>query len=434
MNLFRQPRNLWIPCATMFVLACFGDAFAQVSYSVVDLGAPKNDNFSMVMSVNDQGWSEIMAGNFAPGTGVAGANSLGDFVPATPLNGRALINVDGYNLDLGTLGGPNSWMNFGEINDFGQVVGDSETAVPDPNGEDICTFGTHLTCLPFLWQFGHMSALPTLGGNNGQASAINNRGQIVGMAENGAADSSCPPGTTNNQIQLPVLWEHGNAQALPTVDGDPDGFAFWINDHGQAAGYSGNCSGALHAISWENGTATPLPDRGHGGQAWSISNNGDIVGTVGSANGQTQTGALWQNGALTAVLDHLLPGDIGGIAFGNNSKGLVVGADWDSAFNWAHGFVYKDGVMTDLNAMIPADSNIFVIFAAKVNERGEIGGMGIVLSGPDKGDVHAFLATPVRERPGRSVADEWPTRPQSNMPASAGNQRLRHLRRGAGCH
>ena len=30
---------------------------------------------------------------------------------------------------------------------------------------------------------GHMSALPTLGGNNGQASAINNRGQVVGFAE-----------------------------------------------------------------------------------------------------------------------------------------------------------------------------------------------------------------------------------------------------------
>jgi hypothetical protein len=28
-----------------------------------------------------------------------------------------------------------------------------------------------------------MKALPTLGGNNGQASAINNRGQIVGFAE-----------------------------------------------------------------------------------------------------------------------------------------------------------------------------------------------------------------------------------------------------------
>ena len=69
--MLRQLRNLWIPCASMFVLTCFGNAFAQTSYKVVDLGAPKNDNFSMIMSVNNQGWSEIMAGNFAPAqTGV----------------------------------------------------------------------------------------------------------------------------------------------------------------------------------------------------------------------------------------------------------------------------------------------------------------------------------------------------------------------------
>ena len=432
--MFRQLHNLWIPCATVFVLTSFANAFAQTSYKVVDLGAPKNDNFSMIMSVNDQGWSEIMAGNFAPGpTGVAGANSQADFVPATPLNGRAWINVDGFNLDLGTLGGPNSWMNFGEINDFGQVVGDSETAVPDPNGEDICTFGTHLTCLPFLWQFGHMSALPTLGGNNGQASAINNRGQIVGMAENGEVDSTCQSGTTNNRKQLPVMWEHGKAQALPTVDRDPDGFAFWINDHGEAVGYSGSCGAANHAIAWENGVATALPDLNYGSQAWNIANQGQIVGTVGSADGKTQTGAVWQNGALTKVLG-LLPGDIGGIAFGNNSKGQVVGANWDSKFDWFHAFIWQDNVMTDLNTLFPADSNLYAIFAAKINERGQIGGMAIVLSGPYAGDIHSFLANPVSESIGRSVADDWPTRPISNLPANARKRLLQFVRDGVACH
>jgi probable HAF family extracellular repeat protein len=408
----------------MFVLASFGSAFAQVSYRVTDLGAPRNDNFSMVMSVNSQGWTEIMAGNFAPGQG--------DFVPAKPLNGRALIDVDGFTLDLGTLGGPNSWMNWGQINDLGQVVGDSETAVPDPNGEDICGFGTHLTCLPFLWQFFHMSALPTLGGNNGQASAINNRGQIVGMAENGTVDSSCPPDTTNNRIELPVLWEHGKAQALPTVDGDPDGFAFWINDHGQAVGFSGTCTAALHAISWENGTASALPDLGNGSQAWGNNDQGQIVGTVGSANGQTQTGALWQNGTVTALT--LLAGDVGGIAFGNNNNGQIVGGNWDSSFNWSHAFIWQDGVMTDLNTLFPDSSNLFATFAAKINDRGQIGGMAIVLSGPDKGQIHAFLATPVNESIGRSVADVESTRPKSNLPANASKRLLRVLRQGVACH
>ena len=137
------------------------------------------------------------------------------------------------------------------------------------------------------------------GGNNGQASAINNRGQIVGFAENGTVDSSCPPDTTNNRIQLPVLWKNGKAQALPTGS-DPDGDAFWINDQGQAVGDTGTCGGAtIHAVSWENGTASPLPELGTGAIAYSNNNRGQIVGTVGSADGTTQYGALWQNDALT---------------------------------------------------------------------------------------------------------------------------------------
>ncbi len=113
------------------------------------------------MSLNDRGWTEIMAGNVETGQVDSIAGKL--------LNGRALIDLDGFKSDLGTLGGQNTWMNRGEINDFAQIVGYSETAVLDPNGEDICGFGTHLTCRPFLWQFFHMSALPTLGGDNGQA-------------------------------------------------------------------------------------------------------------------------------------------------------------------------------------------------------------------------------------------------------------------------
>ena len=420
MNTLRRLRNFWIPWVTTIVLACFSNAVAQASYRVTDLGTEGNDNLGCAMSVNNQGWTEIMAGNVAPGQV--------DNVFGTLLNGRALIDVDGFKLDLGTLGGPNSWMNWGEINDFGQVVGFSETAVPDPNGEDICGFGTHLTCRPFLWQFFHMSALPTLGGNNGQASAINNRGQIVGFAENGIVDSTCPPGTPRNQIQLPVLWKNGKAQAqaLPTVDGDPDGDAFWINDQGQAVGDSGNCTGTiLHAVSWENGNASALPDFETGAAAHGINNQGQIVGTVGSADNTTQYGALWQNGVLTNL--GLLPGDFGGIASGINNKGQVVGSNWDSNFNWSHAFIWQNGVMTDLNTLFPASSNLFATMANKINERGQISGMAIVRSGPDTGNIHAFLATPANQSMGMSVADVAPTRPKSSLPANAGEQHLQRF-------
>jgi probable HAF family extracellular repeat protein len=399
------------------VLFGFSDALAQAGYRVTDLGAQGSDNLGCAMSVNNQGWTEIMAGSLPPGQ----QDNLGGKL----LNGRALIDVGGFKLDLGTLGGSNSWMNWGEINDFGQVVGFSETAVPDPNGEDICGFGTGRTCRPFLWQDGHMSPLPTLGGNNGQASAINNRGQIVGFAENGAVDSSCPPKTTNNRIAVPALWENGKAQALPTVGSEPDGFAFWINEQGQAVGYSGTCTAALHAVSWENGTAFPLPDLGTGAIAQGINNRGQIVGTIGSADGTTQYGALWQNGALTNL--GTLPGDIAAIATGINDRGQVVGSTWDSNFNWSHGFIWQDGVMTDLNTLFPASSNLFAVMANKINERGQVSGMAIVLSGPHAGDIHAFLATPVSQSVGRSVAEIARTHPKSNMPASVGKQLLQRF-------
>jgi probable HAF family extracellular repeat protein len=418
MSTFRQLRNFWILWITTIVLAFFSNAAAQASYSVTDLGTEGSDNLGCAMSLNNEGWTEIMAGNFEPGEQ--------DSLLATPLSGRALLGIDGYKIDLGTLGGENTWMNWGEINDFGQIVGDSETNVPDPNGEDVCGFGTHLTCLPFLWEFFHMSALPTLGGNNGQASAVNDLGQIVGMAENGTVDSTCPPRTTNNRIQLPVLWEKGKAQALPTLGSDPDGFAFWINDHGQAVGDSGTCGGAtIHAVSWKNGIATPLPDLGTGAIAQSINNQGQIVGTVGSSDGTTQYGALWQNGTLTNL--GTLPGDLAAIATGINNRGQVVGSTWDSSFNWSHGFIWQDGVMTDLNTLFPAGSNLCATMANKINERGQISGMAIVMSGPDAGNIHAFLATPSNESIRKSMADVACTRPKSNLPANVSKQPLHRL-------
>jgi probable HAF family extracellular repeat protein len=414
MNAVRRLRNFWILWVTTVVLACFSNAVGQASYRVTDLGTEGKDNLGCAMSLNNEGWTEIMAQNVEAGKV--------DNIFGKLLSGRALIDVDGFKLDLGTLGGTNTSMNWGQINDFGQVVGFSETSVPDPNGEDVCGFGTHLECRPFLWQFLHMSALPTLGGNNGEASAINNWGQIAGFAETTTVDSGCPP----NLIRMPVLWENGRVRPLPTLSGDLDGDAFGINDHGQAVGDSGNCSGAIiHAVSWENSTPSQLPDFGAGSIAQFINDQGQIVGIVGSADGTTQYGALWQNGALTNL--GLLPGDFGGLASGINNKGQVVGSNFDSNFNWSHGFIWQNGVMTDLNTLFPANSNLFVTMANEINDRGQISGMAIVRSGPDAGNIHAFLATPAHQSMGKSVADVAPTRPQSNLPANVGEQHLQRF-------
>jgi probable HAF family extracellular repeat protein len=412
MNTLRQLRNFWIPWVTTIVLACFNNAGAQARYKVTDLGAEGNVNLGCAMSLNNEGWTEIMAQSVQPGEV--------DNIFGKLLSGRALIDADGFKLDLGSLGGPNTSMNWGRINDSGQIVGFSETNVPDPNGEDVCGFGTHRTCQPFLWQFFHISALPLLGGNNGEASSINNRGQIAGFAETSTVDSGCPP----NLIRTPVLWKNGKVlQVLPTLGTDPDGVAFAINDQGQAAGNSGNCSGTvLHAVSWKNNTVSQLPDFQTGAGVLNMNNQGQIVGTVGTADNITQTGALWQNGALTPLA--LLPGDFGGIASGINSKGQVVGSNWDVNFNWAHGYIWQNNVTTDLNTLIPASANLCVTMANQINDRGQISGMAIVLSGPDAGNIHAFLATPAHQSMGKSVADVAPTCPNISLPVNVGKQLL----------
>ncbi len=336
------------------------------------------------MDISAVPWASITMGGRRPSTG-SWARPSGKLV-----KGRVAINVDGFMLDLGTLGGPNSWDNpfGGEINDRGEAVGYSETAVPDPDGEDVCGFGTHLTCRPFLWQNYRMSALPMLGGNNGQASAMNNRGQVTGFAETTVSDSSCPA-SAPSKIDSPVIWEDGKVRALPTVGSDPDGEANGINDQGQAAGYSGTCTASLHAVLWEkSGTASSLPDLGTAGSsfAFGVNNQGQIVGEVASPDGTTFYAALWQNGAITNL--RTLPGDFAAIASGINNQGQVVGSTLDASFNWSHAFVWQDGVMTDLNTLFPASSNLYATMANSINSVGQIVGMATVLSGPHAGETH----------------------------------------------
>jgi hypothetical protein len=104
-----------------------------------------------------------------------------------------------------------------------------------------------------------------------------------------------------------------------------------------------------------------------------------------------------------------------------------VGNNFDSGFNWSHGFIWQDGVMTDLNTLIPADSNLFIISASNINERGQISGMATVLTGPHAGDIHAYLLNPVDGPIGASMADFASTHPHSILPANACNHSLKRF-------
>jgi len=70
-----------------------------------------------------------------------------------------------------------------------------------------------------------------------QATAINARGQVVGLS------------VTSTGLQHAFLWERGTMIDLGTLGGMFSG-ASAINDGGQVVGFSTTASGEEHAVLW----------------------------------------------------------------------------------------------------------------------------------------------------------------------------------------
>jgi probable HAF family extracellular repeat protein len=334
-----------------------------------------------------------LGGSFSAGDGL---NNRGSVAGTSFLSGDTTVHAfwwrKGVMTDLGTLGGPSSAASEGPmINNKDEVVGFSDTLTLDPNAENCFggAFGdppTPYTCVPFVWRDGVMTALPLLGGNNGDAAAINNRGQVAGLAEKATRDPNCP------FLHFePVIWENGQiSQQLPTISGDPDGFADAINDQGQAVGFTGNC-GFVHAVLWEKGKATDLGSLGGvtGNAAYDINNRGQVVGASELAGDTTQHAFLWQDGVMTDL--GTLPGFPGSLTQAINNQGQAVGYADD--FNGTVvALLWHDGVMTDLNTLVPGGgSTLFLLEALGINDRGQI---AVQAYDANSGDCCAFLLTP----------------------------------------
>jgi probable HAF family extracellular repeat protein len=352
-------------------------------YTVTDLGTLSGGNFSQPFFINRYGL-------------VSGSSSLPDGTQ------HATLWLEALKVDIGApgLGGPNS-IAFGDNERF-QSAGEAETSTPDPSGEDFCGFSTHLTCLPFLWQDGGMVQLATLGGNNGVAMAISNRGEVAGFAESSRVDPGCPaPQVLHFK---PVVWKKGVIHKLPTFGGDPDGVAQEINDNGEVVGGSGTCATfntnflynltPVHALLWEKGKATDLGNLGGktgqagGNIAYDINNQGQVVGNSDLAGDTTFHAFLWTR--RTGMQDlGTLSGDVASVSISINGAGLVVGTSLDANFN-PRAFLWEKGAMIDLNTLIAGDSPLYLLTGCSINSRGEITGLGLTSTG----EIHTYLATP----------------------------------------
>ena len=79
-----------------------------------------------------------------------------------------------------------------------------------------------------------MTPLPPFpGGYNSYATAANNRGEIVGWAENGTIDPTCDTNFQILQFRAVIWGPHGEMQELPPLPGDSTSAATAINDQGR---------------------------------------------------------------------------------------------------------------------------------------------------------------------------------------------------------
>jgi len=376
-------------------------------YYVFNLGAPLGGNPEPV-GINDIGWIS------------GGAN----------LTGNTFVNAElwiGAPVNLGTLGGPNSNISWPNHTTKGEIVGIAETAEANPYHESwscsafFPSAPTGDVCLGFAWQDGVMTPLPPFqGGYDSYAAGVNNRGQVVGWAENGVLDPTCnnaPPVSQFQQFEA-VIWGPGLTEMtqLPPYSGDPDSAATAINDRGQVIGISGICQNAVgdqsatHALLWENGQPTDLGNLGS--QVWntpiSLNNHGEVVGFANNTLNNSQ-GFLWTKANGMQPLPYL-GDDNAGAAYDINDMGQIVGISNGGTEPYsARAFLYENGTMNDLNTLVVGDSGLYLLLAQGINNRGEIVGTAAEPDGTQVG----FLAVP---------ADAGPARPDSPMGSRAGSR------------
>jgi uncharacterized membrane protein len=212
--------------------------------------------------------------------------TVGNFLNAQSISSKSKPRHRKYKLiDLGTLGGANSFFNGGPppmINDRGVIAGQAETT-------EACSYFDGIVTPAVKWDHGtpvNLGLLP--GGCYILPTAINSKGMIVGVGDIGIID----PIAGVPEIRADLLYR-GMILDLGTFGGT-NSLANDINDHGQVVG------GA------ENTELDP----------WNFG------GLFGLASPTAWHGFLWKNGQMRDL------GTLGGpdsFAFFNNQKGQIAG-------------------------------------------------------------------------------------------------------------
>lgn len=299
-------------------------------------------------------------------------------------------------IDLGTLGGSNSWA--AAINERGQMVGVSDTKAG----------GRHA----FLWSRGRMIDLGTLGGPKSNAYALNDRGQVVGWSSTAARKQHAFLWKNGKMVDLgkqgiseavaindkgqiighrrarqhssprALMWQGDSETALGTLGGKQSSPAA-INERGQIVGESTTASREHHAFMWQNGKMTDLGTLRRP-FAWSralaLNERGQIVGE------SSERAVLWQDGKAINLVGRM--GWEWSVAEAINERGQVAGSRGTSG-GYVPAFLWQNGKVTDLNTRPGGDfgATCFEVPNA-INDRGQ---MAFTAIANDQGDCHAFV-------------------------------------------
>jgi len=253
------------------------------------------------------------------------------------------------------------------INDGGSVVGSF-----CPTQGDSRTWRRH----GFVSHKGSMTDLrPILGTEYSAAFDINNAGKVVGEAGLYLGTAEDP-----GQLSVPFVYdvEAGSPPLFPL--GKPPGHdgiqrAMSINNHGAVVGVGGTPErGFLYTGDSLMGDSLIYLDNSDVSE---ISDSGLIAGAI--LQGAHWVAAVYDTNDSQPKFEPIghLPGHTYSTARSINDKGEVVGISQVSLGNtMSRGFLYQDGVMTDLNDLIPAGSGWVLDTGLAINNAGEIAAWG----------------------------------------------------------
>ena len=342
-------------------MALIGLAVFSCAFATPGIAAKKT--LYRLTDVGDLTTSRTQGITFASGISDSGAivgQSFDD-----QLKGRAFIWQRGRMTDLGDiglLGGFPASLSAFAVNKHGAVVG---TAMGT---------GSNTDTRAFLWTRGLMVDLGTLRGQGLGvfASAINNRGDIVGAGFRSPGDLRALRWVAGIPLELGGL-----------ADGRVAVQAFGVSDKGDIVGYlspGGNVSFA-HAFIYKGGKFTDLGVLP--GTTLSFANavneRGQVVGqSLNTLVPDTGRAFLWEGGALLD-LGAAAPSHTRSEARAINKKGVIVGTSGVSTLSVA--WLWSDGVTTDLNSLIdsrdPNRAFVTLTRANGINDKGEIAVQGI---------------------------------------------------------